>query len=184
MTERFEIDGRELFVVDDFLAGAVLENFARDVESAPFVRAERDRSDRADFVSWVRDYEPSEVRRQPYFRRIGEHLGRCFPGEELKLFRAYASSLSYGDIAFAHRDCEPPKRNVTALLYLTAGWQRDWGGETIFFADDGDARLAVSPRPGRLVLFRGAIEHRGEPPTRVCSRARVTMVYKFAVLGS
>jgi len=180
VTERFEIDGRELFVVDDFLAGAVLEHFTRDVEAQPFVHAERDRSDVAtDFVSWVREYEPSEVRRQPYFRRIREQLSGCFPGESFELTRAYAGHLSYGGMALPHRDCRPADRNVTGLLYLTPGWQREWAGETIFFADSGDARLAVTPRPGRLVLFRGAIEHRGDPPARMCPRARLTMVYKF-----
>jgi len=182
--ERFDIDGRELFLIDDFLAGPALRNFAEDLEHEPFVRGERDRSGGTDFVSWVRDYEPPQVRRQPYFRRIAEQLAACFPDESFELVRAYASALSYGDLSLAHRDCGAEARDVTAVLYLTPDWQRDWGGETIFFAEGGDARLAVSPRPGRLALFRGAIEHRGDPPTRACTRARLSMVFKFVATES
>lgn len=180
MRERFDIDGRELFLIDDFFSGPALETLACDVENEPFVRGERDRSQGTDFVSWSRDYDPPSIRRQPYFRRITDELAACFPAQPFELVRAYASALSYGDLSLAHRDCGAEARDVTAVLYLTPGWQRDWGGETIFFSESGDARVAVSPRPGRLALFRGAIEHRGDPPTRACTRARVSMVFKFA----
>ena len=62
----------------------------------------------------------------------------------------------------------------------TSIWQPDWGGETIFYKDDNDAVLAVSPRPGRLVVSRGAILHRGTVPTQDCCEARLTIAYKLS----
>ena len=59
----------------------------------------------------------------------------------------------------------------------------DWGGETIYFNDEEDAELVVSPRPGRLVLARGAILHRGTVPTRICYEERYTLAYKMTVAG-
>jgi hypothetical protein len=38
----------------------------------------------------------------------------------------------------------------------------DWGGETLFYDDAGDAQLAVSPKPDGLLLFDGAIRHAGK----------------------
>ena len=62
-------------------------------------------------------------------------------------------------------------------------WQADWGGETIFYNDDEDAVLAVSPKPGRLVVARGAILHRANVPTRSCYEERLTMAYKLTSSG-
>jgi hypothetical protein len=37
----------------------------------------------------------------------------------------------------------------------------------------------VSPRPGRVVVARGAILHRGTVPTRACYEERLTLAYKL-----
>jgi hypothetical protein len=59
-------------------------------------------------------------------------------------------------------------------------WEPDWGGETIYYDDDNDAQVVVSPRPGRLLVSRGAILHRGSVPTRDCHEARLTIALKLA----
>jgi hypothetical protein len=179
---RTDVDGRELVIVDDFLHDAPLRHFSAEVESLPFVRLERDRSDIDDYVTWVTNFDVDVVARQPYFRRIETLLASSFTDEHFTLRRAYANSLTYGDMAFGHRDCSPESRDVTALLFLTPGWQRDWGGETLFFADSGEAAAVVSPAPGRLLLFRGAIEHRGSVPQRECKRSRLTLVLKLTAV--
>ena len=61
----------------------------------------------------------------------------------------------------------------------TSIWKPDWGGETIFYKDDHDAVLAVTPRAGRLVISRSAILHRGSVPTHDCHEARLTIAYKL-----
>jgi hypothetical protein len=58
-------------------------------------------------------------------------------------------------MVYVHGDCPPDASNITALLFANAVWERDWGGETIFFEEDGEALYAVAPTPGRVVLFRG-----------------------------
>jgi len=176
---RTALDGREIVVIDDFFSGAVLEHFARDVDFAPFLRQEEDRTGFSPHRTWVSIFKPDDVRRQPYVAALARHIDEQFPGERFELFRAYASSLSFGEMQFSHRDAPAASRDLTAIVYLTDGWQREWGGETIFFSDDGEARIAVSPKPGRLVLFRGGIEHRASPPMRDCPRPRLTIVIKF-----
>jgi len=93
---------------------------------------------------------------------------------ELKMFHAYAASLRYGDFTLGHQDCESP-RCLTFLYYANLRWSSDWGGETIFYDDQWDARFAVTPRPGRLVLFHADLRHRTGVPMRDCPQSRLTV---------
>ena len=81
---------------------------------------------------------------------------------------------------YAHCDCGPDQRELTALWFMATEWEPEWGGETLFFDRTGDAMFCVSPRPGRLVLFDGAIPHVGRPPTRICYTPRYTFAIKLA----
>ena len=78
-----------------------------------------------------------------------------------------------------HRDCSAHRKHVTVLSYVNLDWHTDWGGETIFFDDDYDARLVVTPRAGRVVVARGAILHRGTVPPSSCREKRYTIAYKL-----
>ncbi len=42
-----------------------------------------------------------------------------------------------------------------------------------------DPQFVVGPKPGRLVIFDGAIPHAGRPPTRICFAPRYTYAMKF-----
>jgi hypothetical protein len=48
------------------------------------------------------------------------------------------------------------------------------------FYDGGEARHTVAPRPGRLVIFDGALVHRVGVPSRECYVPRITVAFKFA----
>jgi len=86
-------------------------------------------------------------------RRLGEDM---FPKERFELERVYVNNAVYGDVYYAHRDCDPKLANVTVLHYGNVTWHSDWGGETLFYDDQHDVELAVTPRPGRFVVSRGA----------------------------
>jgi SM-20-related protein len=97
--------------------------------------------------------------------------------------RAYVNCSVYGDGYYLHRDCAAHEQHVTALYYANPEWQPDWGGETIYYNDEEDAELAITPRPGRLVIARGAVLHRGNVPARNCYEERYTLAYKLNSLG-
>lgn len=175
----FRIDGRELIVIDDVVSGARLENLASYFDLAPAQRIESDITG-ADTRLWIIPIENDVAERQPYANAIMSEVADHFPNETFSIDRAYCNAISYGDMLYAHRDRRDPKsRDLTALLFVAGEWKREWGGETIFFNDEGDAVHAVSPHPGRLVLFRSAIEHRAGAPTRVCNRTRLTLALKL-----
>jgi hypothetical protein len=52
----------------------------------------------------------------------------------------------------------------------------------LFYDAAGDAQIAVSPRPARLLLFDGAIRHAGKPPNRNCPVARYTFAIKLRLV--
>ncbi len=180
MSPRYElrVDGREVFVVDDVIGGERLAHLATWFDFAAAQRVESDSADGIDVRSWIVPLESGVVVQQPYSEAILREVDRCFPGERFTLKRAYCNVVGFGDVLVPHRDSNAA-RDVTALLFVNDTWERIWGGETIFYNDAGDAVHAVSPKPGRLVLFRSRIEHRGTPPSRLCLRSRLTLALKL-----
>lgn len=181
MRTRYElrIDGRELFVIDDVLTGARLDHLGSYFDLAPAQRIEADVTG-SDTRLWIIPIELDVAERQPYVNAVMSEVTEHFQGESFAIERVYCNAVNYGDMLYAHRDHrDRDSRNLTALLFVTPDWKREWCGETIFFNDDGDAVHAVSPRPGRLALFRSAIEHRAGAPSRVCNRTRLTLALKL-----
>ena len=175
---RIVISGRELFICDNFVDPAMVTDIGNGLKTMPFVRKEKSRPDVPGLVA-VADIDAALLTKDPLFLRLRAIAEKMFPGEVLHDMRAYINSAVYGDSYFVHRDSPEDSKDVTVLYYANLIWQPDWGGETIFYNDDNDAVLAVSPRPGRLVVSRAAILHRATVPTRVCYEERLTIAYKL-----
>jgi SM-20-related protein len=174
----FRIDGREVFVLDDVVTEARLGHLAAWFAQAPAQRLESDSGD-PELRGWSVPLETDVVLHQPYATAILREVIACFPGQTFTVKRAYCNVVSFGDVLLPHRDARVAG-DVTALLYVNETWDRAWGGETILYNDAGDAVHAVSPRPGRLLLFRSVIEHRGSAPSRLCLQPRLTLAFKLA----
>jgi hypothetical protein len=175
------ISGRELFICDNFIAPDTAVQIGHLLKTLAYKRTERSRPE-TQVSGAAAEISADLLANTPFFselRRLGEDM---FPKEQFKDERVYVNSSSYGDVYFTHRDCDPGLRNITVLYYGNLQWHDDWGGETIFYNDQHDAELAISPRPGRLVISRGAILHRGGVPSRVCFEERLTVAYKLAAI--
>ena len=94
------------------------------------------------------------------------------PGDQT-LSHAYMAAVRFGDSSLLHHDV-PCHDCVTFLYYANLQWTGRWGGETIFYDDDLMAVAAVSPKPGRLLLFNASIYHRAGVPMRICPTFRYT----------
>jgi len=175
----YDIDGRKLVVIDDVLTGARLDHLASYFDLAPAQRIESDVTG-ADTRLWIIPIERDVAERQPYVHAIMSEVTEHFAGESFCIERVYCNAISYGDMLYAHRDQhDADARDLTALLYVNPEWKREWCGETLFFNEEGDAVHAVSPRPGRLAIFRSSIEHRAGAPSRICNRTRLTLAVKL-----
>ncbi len=148
------------------------------VRTLHYVRKEKSRPG-VPGVAAVSDIPPEKVALDPFLRGLRQTVERLFPDEQFSDQRAYVNCSVFGDSYYAHRDCEPQQQHVTALYYANLEWSIDWGGETIYYNDDEDAELVILPRPGRLVVARGAVLHRGCVPTRNCHEERYTLAYKL-----
>ena len=91
-----------------------------------------------------------------------------------RLSHVYAAAMRYGDNTTIHQDISCPDC-MTFLYYGNIYWDPAWGGETIFYDDQKNAMFAVTPKPGRLVLFNAGLFHRTGVPQRDCSSHRYGM---------
>jgi hypothetical protein len=180
----FIVSNRPVFVIDDAVDLATIERIAAKFSGAHFARTESDRADTKHVRSFALDVPlDGWVRDEPLFRVLENAVATTFPGADLTPYRAYVNCMVYGDMAYPHRDCHPERFDVTTLVYVNRDWHQDWAGETVFFDDDHEARVAVAPRPGRVVIFHGAIEHRAGVPARLCLEERLSLAYKFKSPG-
>lgn len=175
---RLVISGRELFICDNFIDPEMVTAIGADLKTMPFLRKEKSRADVPGLASSA-NIDSALLPTDPFFLRLRAIAEKMFPGEVLHDTRAYVNSAVPGDSYYIHRDSPEGSKDVTVLYYANLNWQPDWGGETIFYKDDYDAVLAVSPRSGRIVVSRGAILHRASVPTLDCHEQRLTIAYKL-----
>jgi SM-20-related protein len=175
------ISGRDIYICDNFVEDAVALRVGRLLPTLDYQRTERSRAD-LPVSGAAAEITDDIARAEPFFedmRRWGEDM---FPSEQFAVERIYVNSAVHGDMYFAHRDCDQASANVTVLYYGNLEWHADWGGETLFFNDRHDAELAVTPRPGRLVIARGAVLHRGGVPLKICGQPRFTVACKLVAV--
>jgi SM-20-related protein len=92
--------------------------------------------------------------------------------------RVYANGHTYGVEGYVHTDTDD-EAGFTTIYYAHGMWDPDWAGETVFFSGEtGDITHAVNPKPGRVIVFRGATPHAARSASRECPELRVSIVFK------
>lgn len=173
------VDGRDVGVFDGYVAQADVALYYDALRRAPFTRTETAREDTQDYRHWASEMPVANLKQLALWPATERALAELRPSEKYRPYRAYTNHAAYGDMLFTHTDCLPTARELTALWFLMEEWDVEWGGETLFFNEAGDAEFVASPKPGRLVLFDGAIRHVGRPPNRVCYAPRYTFAIKL-----
>lgn len=177
------ISGREIFICDNIIDEMMVKQVGALVRALHYVRKEKSRPGVPGLAA-VSDIPAERIATDPFLLSLRQAVERLFPDEQFSNQRAYVNCSIFGDSYYLHRDCAIEDKHVTALYYANLEWQPDWGGETIYYNDDDDGEIAITPRPGRLVVARGAILHRGNVPARGCYEERYTLAYKLNSLGA
>jgi SM-20-related protein len=178
-TRRHSVEGREVRVYDGLLQVNDIHALTAALQNGGFTRTESARPDTRAFKHWVLNI-PIEAGAQLPVYQLTLAAAAEFAGDiAYRIYRCYCNYAAYGDMLFTHTDCPPGARELTALWFIAPEWTVEWGGETLFFDSSMDAQVAVSPRPGRLVLFDGSLTHVGRPPNRICYAPRYTFAYKL-----
>ncbi len=173
-----QVSGRDVFVFDALVPAEEAARYFNAISQASFTRTESARSD-TDYRHWVCEMPLGNLPRTSLWPATESAVAQVRPAERFLPYRVYTNYASFGDTLLTHVDAVAPLRELTALWYLCEKWDTEWGGETLFYSDEGDAQIAVSPQPGRLVLFDGQIRHAGKPPNRNCPVGRYTFAIKL-----
>lgn len=176
-TER--IDGRDVFVFDSLVPREESARYFRAIMQASFTRTEMARPELQELRHWVCEMPLENLSRTSLWAATEQAVASVRPGERYLPYRVYTNFASFGDVLLTHVDAPPAARELTALWFLCETWETDWGGETLFYDAAGDARVAVTPRPARLLLFDGTIRHAGKAPNRNCPVGRYTFAIKL-----
>jgi SM-20-related protein len=178
-TREYSINGRALYVIDNLLPRQASRSLSRFMASLPFQKLEFDRKGTM-MRGFVANFNLAACKDDPIVKAVTAQAQAYFPATRLTLYRMYCNNNVYGDMSYPHRDCQPERaHDLTAVFYANERWEQDWGGETLFYDDEGDAVACVSPRPNRLALFHGAILHRNGLPARECYEPRLALALKF-----
>jgi hypothetical protein len=173
------IEGRDVFVFDGLVPVEETARYFTAISQASFTRTETARPDGAEYRHWVCEMPLENLPRTSLWPATEKAVAAVRPGEAFRPYRVYTNYASYGDVLLTHVDALPAARELTALWFLCERWDTEWGGETLFYDAAGDAQIAVTPRPARLLLFDGAIRHAGKAPNRNCPLSRYTFAIKL-----
>lgn len=179
LIRRAQVEGRDIMVFDGLAASEDIGRYCRVLQQAAFTRTETARADLAEHRHWVCEMPLENLARISLWSLTQDAIAQMRAGESYAPYRAYTNYAGFGDMLFTHVDALPGARELTALWYLNEAWDAEWGGETLFFDSEGDAQVVVSPKPGRLLLFDGAIRHVGRAPNRICFAPRFTFAIKL-----
>ena len=106
---------------------------------------------------------------------LGERFMDIMP-EDYVMVRCMASSNTFGQDGDVHTDWLYPDVSQTGVLYTDKIWDRNWGGDTVFY--NGDETAVSEYKPRKLVTFDASIEHIGKGPQRRCPEMRSILAFQ------
>lgn len=175
--QRKEIANKQVQIIDSAIRPDEVVEFYKFINELSYKKKEFD-DDGDEYPIFSVDFQPSRFQEETAIGKKGAELLEQLRGQEYILNRAYVNMCHYGDVEYPHRDCGIGETDVTVLYYANKAWDYTWGGETKFY-DNKDTTFCVLPKPGRFVIFDGAVEHMGSIPTRICKVSRYTVAMKF-----
>lgn len=171
------LDNKSIYIIDDFLPKEKIDQFYEHVKTLPFTRFETD-DEHDEYPIFSVDFKPDTLLGSYVGEKVEELLSELKINDNLILRRSYVNMSHYGDMGFPHYDCGQDETDITVLYYVNNEWDYTWGGETFFYVDK-DPQAVVLPKPGRVVVFPGNIEHLGGIPSRVCKVSRFSLALKY-----
>lgn len=172
------VNNKPIWVYDNLCSKEEATSVFQGLEISAFRHNEIARPDTAQFKHWAVSLNDTQIQGLPVYQRAMKEVFES-TGKQYRAYRGYVNYASFGDMLFTHTDCLPDADELTVLVYICPEWDVEWGGETLFFNDNDDCVFASTPKPGRTVIFHGAIKHVGRPPNRICYTPRYTLAFKL-----
>ncbi|MDP5189495.1 2OG-Fe(II) oxygenase [Rheinheimera baltica] len=175
---RTEVDGKQIWVFDTLCPAAESKELYTNLVASPFKRDEFAKPETQEYRHWAINFNSMFYKSLPVYQRCLDTI-KQLTGKDYQAYRGYVNHATFGDMLFTHTDCKPGNDELTILVYICDEWNLEWGGETLFFNNEDDCVFACTPKPGRVVIFNGAIKHVGRPPNRICFHPRYTLAFKM-----
>lgn len=171
-----EIGGKPIFVFDGLFSDRAVRILYEYVKREPYRWDAWDSSEFDWSVRW-RLSLPSSSFSRPFLKDVIHLVKHGLPSSSPQdIARIYVNFNLHGEIHLPHVDST--RGGYTALYIANREWDLTWQGETLFY-DGDEAVFAVTPKPGRLIIFDGTIRHRGSAPSRDCYEPRINIAFKF-----
>lgn len=169
-----DVEKGKVLVFDGVLRQAMRRYVYQSLRGLTYRWAAVDSDDHAHSVRWKQDVPVT--RYEALVSAVHDVVSRVAT-DKVELVRVYANHNVYGEEHYPHID---GVNCLTALYCANVEWESHWQGETTFF-DGEEPTIVVAPKPGRLIVFDGAVLHRGAPPARDCWEPRLNVVFKYRV---
>ena len=164
-----EVGNREFFVLDGLFNWQEIRETYRHFSDHPFVLRSPALDNAKEYQHWGLNL-PIDL---PFFERVARCVGVLYPKLHLVPHKTTCNSNRYGDTFQLHVDDADP--SVSAIYYANPKWEAEWQAETVLCDDAAEPLHLVAPKPGRVVLFRSDITHRGGVPSRLCYVQRIVL---------
>lgn len=178
---KYSVNERDIYIFDNISDIREIQSIYQGMEQSAFKRNEIARPDTQNYKHWAVNLSEPQINNLPLYQKIVEAI-RENVGYKYRCYRGYCNYASFGDMLFTHTDCLPQSKELTALVYICPEWNVEWGGETLFYNEEKDCVYACTPKPGRVVLFDGAITHVGRPPNKIYVGPRYTLAFKLELV--
>ena len=176
--ETFFIEDNKLLIFDGlFSEEEIKHNFAL-VSLANFSFLHSSRDDTTAYREWAAPFSADDFSTHPLHNIF---LNTAEQHSQLKnriCYDVFCSASTFGDMSFIHSD-STEEDTISVLYYCNHQWNSEWGGETIFYDSNNEARIAISVKPGRIVVFNGSLRHRAGVPNRICPEVRLTLSTRY-----
>jgi SM-20-related protein len=115
------------------------------------------------------------------FLEVWKDINKAVFNDKAVLIRCYSNKQTFGTEGYIHTDTQR-EQDQTVVVYMNEDWEADWGGETTFYNHDKTEIIdAILPKYGRVAVFSGNIPHCARAVTRICPKARTTLMFKASI---
>tara|TARA_R100001463_G_scaffold12998_9_gene34818 strand:+ start:2370 stop:2888 length:519 start_codon:yes stop_codon:yes gene_type:complete len=140
-------------------------------------------------IGW-NDTGDIELSNRPFFHSMGDLNAPIVKDTDLKIKSELLKEELMGfELSKTVINCSRPgetywehthNNSRVVLYYPNFKWNREWGGESLFYDSKGkDLIFASEYKPNRMILFNGEIPHSVRAPTYIADQYRFTMSFFY-----
>ena len=177
-SKKLTIKDKNILVFDGLFTEKEIKHHFALFSLADYTFLHSSRKDTVAYREWAASFSVEDFREHSLHQVLSDVAQTHSKLKSIECYDVFCSASTFGNVSFIHSD-SPTEDTVSVLYYCNSSWDSEWGGETIFYDDNDDAEAAISIKPGRVVVFDGALKHRAGVPNRTCPEVRITLSVRF-----